>query len=81
MSHNFEYHIFIFMSKTDVKSIIIDKNLKESIKKLRINIKDIVEKTLKEETEKRRREKIEKLAEKINRIDEKCYSKRIHNIS
>ncbi len=71
MGHNFEYRIFIFMSKTDVISIIVDKNLKERVKKLRINIKDIVEKTLKEEIEKRRREKIKKLAEKINRINEK----------
>ena len=70
MRHNFEYCIFIFMSKTDVTSIMIDKNLKEKANRLKTNIKDVVEKALKEETEKRSREKIKNLAEKINRINE-----------
>jgi len=56
------------MSKTDVISIRIDKNLKEKTKELGINIKDVVEKALKEEIEKRRREKIKKLAEKLSEL-------------
>jgi len=56
------------MSKTDVISIRIDKNLKEKAKELKINIKDVVEKALKEEIEKRRREKIKKLAERLSEL-------------
>jgi len=56
------------MSKTDVISIRIDKNLKEKAKELGINIKDVVEKALKEEIEKRRREKIRKLAERLSEL-------------
>ena len=56
------------MSKTDVISIRIDKNLKEKAKELGINIKDITEKALKAEIEKRRREKIKKLAEKLSEL-------------
>ncbi|MFZ8801040.1 MAG: type II toxin-antitoxin system CcdA family antitoxin [Candidatus Nanopusillus sp.] len=56
------------MSKTDVISIRIDKNLKEKAKELGINIKDVVEKALKEEIEKRKREKIKKLAEKLSEL-------------
>jgi post-segregation antitoxin (ccd killing protein) len=56
------------MSKTDVISIRIDKNLKEKAKELGINIKDVVERALKEEIEKKRREKIKKLAEKLSEL-------------
>jgi len=56
------------MSKTDVISIRIDKNLKEKAKELGINIKDITEKALKAEIEKRRREKIKKLAERLSEL-------------
>jgi hypothetical protein len=56
------------MSKTDVISIRIDKNLKEKAKELGINIKDVVEKALKEEVEKRRREKIRRLAERLSEL-------------
>ena len=56
------------MSKTDVISIRIDKNLKEKAKELGINIKDAVEKALKEEVEKRRREKIRRLAERLSEL-------------
>jgi post-segregation antitoxin (ccd killing protein) len=56
------------MSKTDVISIRIDKNLKEKAKELRINIKDVVERALKEEIEKKKREKIKKLAEKLSEL-------------
>jgi len=81
MRHNFEYCIFIFMSRTDGTSIMIYKNLEEKTKRLKTNIKYVVEKALKEEIEKRRREKIKKLAEKINLINEKCYFRKIHKIS
>jgi len=56
------------MSKTDVISIRIDKNLKEKAKELGINIKDVVEKALKEEIAKRKAEKIKKLAEKLSEL-------------
>jgi len=56
------------MIKTDVISIRIDKNLKEKARELGINIKDVIEKALKEEIEKRRREKIKKLAEKLSEL-------------
>ncbi|MFZ8855797.1 MAG: type II toxin-antitoxin system CcdA family antitoxin [Candidatus Nanopusillus sp.] len=56
------------MGKTDVISIRIDKNLKEKAKELGINIKDVVEKALKEEIAKRKAEKIKKLAEKLSEL-------------
>jgi len=62
MRHNFEYCIFIFMSRTDRTSIMIYKNLEEKTKRLKTNIKYVVEKALKEEIEKWRREKIKKIS-------------------
>jgi post-segregation antitoxin (ccd killing protein) len=56
------------MGKTDVISIRIDKNLKEKAKELGINIKDVVEKALKEEIAKRKAEKVKKLAEKLSEL-------------
>jgi post-segregation antitoxin (ccd killing protein) len=56
------------MSKTDVISIRIDKNLKEKAKELGVNIKDVVERALKDEIEKKRKEKIKKLAEKLSEL-------------
>jgi len=57
------------MSKTDVISIRIDKNLKEKAKELGINIKGYYRKKLwKAEIEKRRREKIKKLAERLSEL-------------
>jgi len=56
------------MSKKDVICVRIDKNLKEKAKELGINIKDVVEKALKEEIAKRKAEKIKKLAEKLSEL-------------
>jgi len=56
------------MGKTDIISVRIDKNLKEKAKELGINIKDVVEKALKEEIAKRKAEKIKKLAEKLSEL-------------
>ncbi|EOD42539.1 MAG: type II toxin-antitoxin system CcdA family antitoxin [Candidatus Nanopusillus sp.] len=56
------------MGKTDVISVRIDKNLKEKAKELGINIKEVVEKALKEEIAKRKAEKIKKLAEKLSEL-------------
>ena len=53
------------MSKTDVISIRIDKNLKEKTKELGINIKDVVEKALKEEIEKKKKRKNKKISRKV----------------
>jgi post-segregation antitoxin (ccd killing protein) len=46
------------MSKKDVICVRIDKNLKEKAKELGINIKEVLERALKEKIEKRRKEKI-----------------------
>ena len=56
------------MGKTDVISVRVDKNLKEKAKELGINIKEVVEKALKEEIAKRKAEKIKKLAEKLSEL-------------
>jgi len=56
------------MSKKDVICIRIDKNLKEKAKELGINIKEVIERALKEEIAKRKAEKIKKLAEKLSEL-------------
>jgi len=56
------------MSKKDIICVRIDKNLKEKARELGINIKDVLEKALKEEIAKRKAEKIKKLAEKLSEL-------------
>jgi len=56
------------MSKKDIICVRIDKNLKEKAKELGINIKDVIEKALKEEIEKRKAEKIKKLAKRLSEL-------------
>jgi len=56
------------MSKKDVICVRIDKNLKKKAKELGINIKEVLERALKEEIEKRRKEKIKKLAERLREL-------------